>query len=185
MDVLEAVLTRRSATRLVPPAPDDAALLELIQAASAAPDHGLLRPWRLVLVRDAQRELLGAALAEAATDAAAAERARAKPLRAPLLVSIVFCPRPDHPKVPVWEQLAATVSVVQNLHLLLHSRGWGAIWRTGRAVDAPAVRHCVGVGAGEQLLGWLYVGTPGSGPGGAPRSGFDARTKVRTLGAAA
>jgi len=134
-----------------------------------------------VLVRERARDQLGVALSRAASDPVAAERALTKPLRAPLLVSIVYTPRLDHPKVPEWEQLAATVSMVQTLTLLLHSRGWGVMWRTGTVVDSPWVRDCVGVEAGERLLGWLYVGTAVAQGTVPPRQPFDASTKVRTL----
>ncbi|MGY3676821.1 nitroreductase family protein [Streptomyces sp. TE33382] len=182
MDVMETVLTRRSVSRLTDPGPDDETMLELVQAASTSPDHGRLTPWRLVMVRGSGRDRLGAALARDADDAVQAERARGKKLRAPLLVSIVFCPRLPHPKVPEWEQLAATVAMVQTLHLLLHSRGWGAIWRTGGAVDSSSVRECLGVARGERLLGWLYVGTPDGTPVTAPpRRSPDVRGRVSVL----
>jgi nitroreductase len=157
--VLEAVLTRRSATRLTGPAPGRDELLELIQAAATAPDHGRIRPWRLIVLEGEDRALLGEALREATPDPAQARRAATKPLRAPLLLSIVFCPEPDHPTVPEWEQLAAVVAMVQTLLLLLHSRGWGAIWRTGTAVEAPQVHKHLGLDESERLLGWLYIGT--------------------------
>lgn len=180
MDVMEAVSTRRSSTRLAEPAPGDGTLLELVQAAATSPDHGLLRPWRLVTVRGEARERLGKALARAA-DPDRAERARAAVLRAPLLVSVVFRPHRDHPKVPEWEQLAATASMVHTLQLLLHSRHWGAIWRTGRTVESPWVRDCVGVTADEQLLGWLYIGTPPPGTTHPPRTPFDVAERITRL----
>jgi hypothetical protein len=71
----------------------------------------------------------------------------------------VHRPVPDHPKVPEWEQLAATTGMVTTLSLLLHSHGWASIWRTGAAVHAPQVRKYLGVADEERLLGWLYVGT--------------------------
>ncbi|WP_416973975.1 nitroreductase [Streptomyces sp. 4F14] len=181
MDVMTTVLTRRSVLRLTEPGPDDGTLLELVEAASTAPDHGRLAPWRLILIRGQGRERLGAALAEGARDRRAHERARGKPLRAPLLVTIVFRPRLPHPKVPEWEQLAATVSLVQTLHLLLHSRGWGVMWRTGTAVDSPAVRECLGISGGERLLGWLYIGTPDRRVAPAPRRRIDVRERVSVL----
>lgn len=42
--VLEAIITRRSATGLIEPAPGREELLELVQAAATAPDHGRLQP---------------------------------------------------------------------------------------------------------------------------------------------
>ncbi|MBR7678160.1 nitroreductase family protein [Streptomyces daliensis] len=177
---MEAVRTRRSAPRLTGPAPDDSELLELIQAASTAPDHGALKPWRLVTVRGEARERLGKALAQAAPPERV-ERALAAPLRAPLLLSLVFCPVADHPKVPEWEQLAAAVSVVGTLQLLLHSRGWGTMWRTGLAVESPWVRDCVGVAPQEKLLGWLYTGTAPDPRPSPPRRPFDATAHVSHL----
>ncbi|MET8952076.1 hypothetical protein [Streptomyces sp. NPDC004533] len=47
-----------------------------------------------------ERARLGDELAEAAASPEQARRAATKPLRAPLLLSIVHCPAPDHPKVP-------------------------------------------------------------------------------------
>ncbi len=161
MDLVEAVRRRRSATRLTDPAPSDEELLRLVADAATAPDHGLLRPWRLVLLRGEARDLLGSVLAGDLpdTDPDARARAAGKPLRAPLLVSIVLVPR-DNPKVPRWEQLAAATAMVHNLGLLLHGCGFGAMWRTGPASRSANVRELLGLSPDEQLLGWLYVGTP-------------------------
>jgi nitroreductase len=181
MELTEAVRGRRSVSSLTDPAPTDEEICALIADAAMGPDHGLLRPWRLILIRDAAREALGTAIAAdlPADDCAARARAAAKPLRAALLVAIVFSPR-DVPKVPSWEQLAATVAMVHNLALLLHGHGWGAMWRTGAPSRSPGVREFHGVGTGEQLLGWLYVGTPaGSAPAFRPEP--DVRSRVFAL----
>lgn len=179
MDVMKAVLSRRSETRLTGPAPDDEELLDLVQTASAAPDHGMIRPWRLVTLRGDARTALGDALALTDDDPERSRKVAANPQRAPLLVSIIFRPRVPH-KVPEWEQLAAVASMVQNLQLLLHSKGWGAIWRTGPTVEAHPVRECLGVEKTEQLLGWLYVGRPLETPQAArvPRPQVDVRSRV-------
>ncbi|MFF7050193.1 nitroreductase [Streptomyces griseorubiginosus] len=179
--VLEAVLTRRSAHRLTEPAPGRHDLERLIQAAANAPDHGRLRPWRLVAVTGDERARLGDVLGEAAASPEQAQRAATKPLRAPLLLSIVHCPVPDHPKVSEWEQLAATTGMVTTLSLLLHGYGWASIWRTGVAVQAPQVRKYLGVADGERLLGWLYVGTQCPSGTFAERPPFDTFAKITWL----
>jgi len=176
--VLEAVLTRRSVPRLTGPAPGRTELLELIQAAATAPDHGRIRPWRLIVLEGEDRALLGEALREAAPDHEQAHHAATKPMRAPLLLSIVFCPDLDHPTVPEWEQLAAVVAMVQTLLLLLHSRGWGAIWRTGTAVEAPQVHKHLGLNEDERLLGWLYIGARADGPPARAREPFDVDSRI-------
>ncbi|WP_327411276.1 nitroreductase (plasmid) [Streptomyces sp. NBC_01281] len=175
--LLEAVLTRHSAAHLTEPAPDRTELEHLVQAAATAPDHGRLRPWRLLPITGSERGHLGDVLGQAAPPERAA-RAAAKPLRAPLLLTIVHCPLPDHPKVPAWEQLAATTAMVTTLSLLLHGRGWASIWRTGSAVEDPLVRKHLGLGDTEQLLGWLYIGTRPPGDTLRPRPPLDLDTKI-------
>jgi nitroreductase len=162
--VLDVVLTRYSSMTLIAPPPGRDELIELVQAAATAPDHGRIRPWRLIVLEGEDRALLGDALREATLDPEHGHRAALKPMRAPLLLSIVFCPQLNHPKVPEWEQLAAVVAMVQTLLLLLHSRGWGTIWRTGPAVEATQVIKRLGLDEDERLLGWLYIGTRPDGP---------------------
>jgi nitroreductase len=168
MELMEALLSRRSHPRLCEPAPGDAELLDLVGAALRAPDHGRLLPWRLVTLRGA--------------DPVARERAAGKPLRAPLLVTVVFCPAP-HAKVPEWEQLAAATAAVHTLLLGLHGNGWGAIWRTGALTEDPGVRELLGVGPAERLLGWVYVGTPGEGSA-PPRPVLDPADRIRPFSSA-
>lgn len=180
MDLFEAVRTRRSASVLLEAAPDDTELVELVELAMTAPDHAALRPWRLVVLRGEARVALGAAMAQAEGVPETAAKTAAKPLRAPLLLGIVFRPR-EHPKVPEWEQIAATAAMVTTLQLLLHGRGWGAMWRTGPLVDAEPVRRVMGVGDGERLLGWLYVGRPDPQHSRGPRPPISAESHISVL----
>ncbi|ROO84743.1 nitroreductase [Actinocorallia herbida] len=152
-----AIATRRSVHRLIEPAPDDREVTELVRLAAAAPDHGLLRPWRWVLLRGTGREELGACLA---ADAPPERRAQvsAKTSRAPLLATLVFAPAPDH-RVPEWEQLIAAGLMAYSLMLLLHARGYASVWRTGPHTESGPARRMLGLQDTERLLGWLYIGT--------------------------
>ncbi|WP_055469039.1 nitroreductase family protein [Streptomyces ardesiacus] len=180
-DTIEtAIRTRRSTIRLTEPAPNPDELLNLLAAAATAPDHGQLRPWRLIAICGHARVRLGEAAAEAAPTADLAERVAAKHLRAPLMLAVVFRPR-DHPTIPRWEQLAATSAMATTLLLLLDARGWGGVWFGGPYPDAPQVRKHLGIGDGEQLLGYLYVGTPVPGDGPRPRPTTDIRSKLTWL----
>lgn len=158
MNVEEAVRTRLSEPRLTEPAPSHAEFVDLLECAAHSPDHGRLQPWRWVLVDGAAREYLGAVFA---ADCAPqeAERRRGTPLRAPLLATLVFTPR-NHASIAEWEQLAAAAGVANALMLLLHARGYGSIWRTGKPCASDAVRAAMGLAPAETLLGWLYIGTP-------------------------
>ncbi|MFE3374559.1 nitroreductase family protein [Streptomyces anulatus] len=166
-DIEAAIRARRSTIRLTEPAPGPEELLDLLQAAATAPDHGQLRPWRVLAIPGDARTRLGEAAAEAAPTSDLAERILAKHLRAPLMLALVFQPR-DHPAIQRWEQLAATSAMATTLLLLLDSRGWGGVWFAGPYPDAPQVRKHLGIDDGEQLLGYLYVGTPA--PSATPRT---------------
>jgi nitroreductase len=167
---LEAVRARRSWSKVTDEAPTRAELLPLISAAGRVADHSSLRPWRLIELRGADRERLGAAIAKAQGD----DKPSTKPLRAPLLIAVVASYRKSE-KVPHWEQEAVASGVAHALSLLLDEAGWGVIWRTGHYTRSKAVAKAHGLAQDEALLGWLYVGgkPPGKRPG--RRKGVDAR----------
>ncbi|WP_446047639.1 nitroreductase family protein [Streptomyces olivaceus] len=159
MDVMTAVMSRRSARTLIEPAPSDEEFGYLLRAAATAPDHGRIRPWRWVLVRGEGRTALGRCFADG-SPAPATQRYRteSKAHRAPLLATLVFTPAAGH-RVPEWEQLAATSAMTSSLMLLLHARGFGSIWRTGKFTESADVGSLLGLSGDERLLGWLYIGT--------------------------
>ncbi len=170
MEALECLLTRRSVPRLVAPAPDDAQLDRLVEAAVAAPDHGQLRPWRFVVFTGPGRERLGEVYAaahrarEPDADPGAVEKTAAKPLRAPMVLAAIATPFTaeeawDGKDVPAWEQEAAVAAAVQNICLAAHAEGLGAMWRTGWFGDAPEVRAALGLRPQDRVIGWVYLGT--------------------------
>ncbi|MES2820792.1 MAG: nitroreductase family protein [Pseudomonadota bacterium] len=165
MDALEALLTRVSAPRLVDPAPDAAQRDLLFRAALRAPDHGQLRPWRFITVEGAARARLGEVLARALLSGnpeapmEALDKAHAMPLRAPLLVLVVARVQ-DHPKVPPQEQVLAAGCAAHAILLAAHAQGIGAVWRTGELSYSAPLAAALGLAAGEQLIAFLYLGTP-------------------------
>jgi nitroreductase len=165
MDALEALTTRVSIAALSEPAPDDATLATLFKAATRAPDHGRLKPWRFVIIRGHAREKLGAVLADAAhrrEPSAPPEviaREHAKPLRAPLIV-IVAAKLMQSRKVPAMEQVVAAGAAAQNLLLAAHALGFGGMWKTGEPAYDDTVKHALGFGPEDMIVGFLYLGTP-------------------------
>jgi nitroreductase len=158
--VLTAVTGRRSAPKVSAGAPTHDQLVPLVRAAANVADHGALRPWRLIELRGDARNQLGRAMASAAgKHGDDGDKLAAKPLRADLLIAVVACRKPSH-KVVVWEQDAAASGGAHILSLLLGEAGWGVMWRTGPFTRSAAVREVHRLADNEQLLGWLYVGTP-------------------------
>ncbi|MGW7413468.1 nitroreductase family protein [Streptomyces sp. NPDC054863] len=164
MDVMTAVLSRRSERHLVEPAPNDQEFAYLLRVAATAPDHGGLRPWRVILIRDEGRAALERCFAEECAGPPSRRGDVEEGQGAPLLATLVFSPvaldTGDGGPVLEWEQLAAAGAVASSLSLLLHARGFGSVWRTGKYTESERIRRVLGLHREERLLGWLYVGTP-------------------------
>lgn len=150
---LEAMLGRRSRSKVDDTAPSHEELLQLVAGAGRVADHSSLAPWRLIELRGDDRLSLGRAL----NKANGLDGASQKPLRAPLLIAVVTSIQQSH-KVPAWEQEAVASGVAHMLSLALDEAGWGVIWRTGPATRSEAVAEAHGLAPHEYLLGWLYVG---------------------------
>ncbi|GEC74415.1 nitroreductase family protein [Microbacterium maritypicum] len=179
MSALDAVRARQSWSKVEDTAPTREELLTFVAAAGRVADHSSLRPWRLIELRGADREVLGAAIAKAQGDSSPSS----KPLRAPLLIAVVASYRKSE-KVPRWEQEAVASGVAHVLSLLLDEAGWGVIWRTGHYTRAKAVAKAHGLGKNEELLGWLYVGGKPEGKKPGRRKSVDAHKLVTRLPAA-
>lgn len=161
------LLDRRSVAvkRLGPPAPSGDELQLILSAALVAPDHGALRPWRLVLCAPESRrrlaELFVAAklnLNPAATDLEQA-REREKALRPPVLAALVAAPKPGLETVPEVEQIASAGAALQSILLAAHGLGYGAIMLSGSRCAAENVRTALGIEARETILGFISIGS--------------------------
>ena len=164
MHALELLTGRVSVAKLVEPAPTQAQREVLFAAALRAPDHGQLRPWRFLTIEGAARERFGQVLEQALKSdpkagAVQIEKARNAPLRAPLLV-VVIAKNIMHPKVPVSEQHLSAACCAHALLLAAQAQGLGAMWRTGELAYHPQVAQALGLSKGEQVLGFIYLGTP-------------------------
>ncbi|MFG2212210.1 nitroreductase family protein [Streptomyces sp. NPDC048638] len=161
MDAMTAIVTRRSEKILTEPAPSDEEFHYLLSGAATAPDHGRLRPWRWILVRGEARAAL--VRAPAPTGSRAVGTGSSSLPEPPLRALLVFAPFPGH-RIPEWEQLAAGCSMTHALMMLLHARGYGSIWRTGRLCTSPGLPALLHLAEGERLLGSLDIGTSPEGP---------------------
>lgn len=165
MQALDALLNRVSVPRLLDPAPTAEQREVLFAAAMRAPDHGHLQPWRFLTVEGQAREQLGEILAQAALaqDAeapqAVVDKARNGPLRAPLVV-VVIAKLQDHVKYPKSEQLLAAGCAAHGILLAAYAQGIGAVWRTGELAYSPQVAEGLGLAEGEEVIAFLYLGTP-------------------------
>jgi nitroreductase len=153
--------------QLADPGPTPEQLQRILQGALRVPDHGRLTPWRFVLIEREQGQALGQRLAErlreldSAATAAAIDKELERFTRAPLTVVLVCSPTLGH-KVPECEQLLSAGCVGMMLLLLAQAEGFGAQWLTGWPAYDAQVQQWLGLAEPEQVVGFFYLGTPGS-----------------------
>lgn len=162
---LPLLLQRRSASAadLGGPGPDARELELILRAATRVPDHGKLAPWRFILFEGAARTAFGARLAALfsadnpqAEDALLAfERARFE--RAPLVIAVVSRVTPGH-KIPVWEQELSAGAVCFAMLLAANALGFAGQWLTEWYAYDTRVAAELGLGAGERVAGFVYIG---------------------------
>lgn len=162
----EGILSRISNPLLEAPAPKKQEVMGFISCAFRAPDHGCLKPWRFIVLEGDALVSLGDCFAATEPEAedSRKDKLRNMPLRAPMIVVTVARLQPDHNRVPVWEQQVAAGIATQHIQLAAHELGYGSIWRTGDLADHPTVKNHLNVQSNEQIVAFLYLGSPSSDP---------------------
>ena len=185
MQAIDALLQRRSARVLTEPAPDDGALELIFESAARAPDHGRLRPWRFIVIRDAGRARFGELLSDhlrrthGSVTEETLQRERQKAFRAPLIVVVAAVCNPAV-KIPVIEQILSAGAAVQNMMLAASALGFNAMWKTGAPAYDDAVKAALGLEPEDAIVSFLYLGTDASGPVSPPHTAW--RDLVRHWG---
>ncbi len=178
MSVFETIKKRRSIGKMSDARPTRQQIEHLLEAATHAPNHHNVQPWRfIVLAGEARAELGGvmaASLAErlgatgAALDSEKAQdlinqalisKERHKLLRSPIVI-VVVSEQPRQPKVLAIENIEATAAAVQNILLAAEEMGLAAMWRTGDAAADPRVKRWLGVDAADHIVAFVYLGFP-------------------------
>jgi nitroreductase len=165
MELLAALQTRASAARVAEPGPTREQLGQILDAAARAPDHGRLRPWRLIVVEGALRAAFSAAAAEAkrrrlpdmSAEQLAAERDKLS--RSPTIVVIGCAVNREQSKIPEIEQVAAVAAAAENMFLAAHDLGFGVMWKTGAAAYDDAVKAAVGLKSDDHIVAIMHLGT--------------------------
>ncbi len=165
-ETLDLLLRRRStsAKAMGEPGPDAGQLRQILIAASRVPDHGKLFPWRFLVIEGDARAALGEVLAEAlaARNATVSESLkrfeRGRFLRAPVVIAVISSLKTEKP-IPEWEQHLSAGAVCQTLLIAAAAAGFGANWLTEWCAYDDIVMHALGLGEGEKVAGFVYVGT--------------------------
>lgn len=166
MDSIQLLTTRSSTPRLQAPGPSPEHWQIIQKAAVRAPDHAGLRPWQFVVFDNEQsQQALGEMFAAAAKaqdpdiDQMALDKAKGKPKRAPMVIACIAKVK-DHPKVPRVEQVVSAGCSVMAMQQAAFALGYGGVWRTGPFAHNPHMKDQLGLNAEDEIVGYLYLGTP-------------------------
>jgi nitroreductase len=146
------------------PAPDEASLRALLEAAIRVPDHGKLVPFRLIRLQGEAKLRFGERLAALAIrnnpdlSDAKLEKERLRYTFAPLVMVVVACLHAES-KVPEIEQKLCAGNVAYNLLLGAHALGYGAQWLTGWAAYDREVATMLRLAEHEHVVGFVHLGT--------------------------
>lgn len=154
--------------RLIEPGPSAVEIEKLFLAASTAPDHDLINPWRFLVIPAHKREDLGDLFAQAlserdpsATDEQL-EQARDKARRSPLLMVLIVDAAKGDPEIDMHERVLSAGCAVQNFMLLANAMGYGTGLTSGKALKAQSFRSGLQLNRSEHAICFLNVGTVSS-----------------------
>ena len=176
--MVNALLNHRStpAGLLEEPAPAGDDLNTILQCGLSAPDHAAVQPWRFITIEGEARHRLGEVFVQAKQQDEPdfpddkAKLLRAKPLRAPLIVAVVADVTEGHVKAPRVEQVLSAGVAAQHMQIAARALGFGSVWLTGPMARHDVVKKALGLADADELVGFLYFGTPAKDPPARPRS---------------
>ena len=169
MTVFEIIKKRRSIGKMTQEQPTRVQIEKLLEAATHAPNHHKVQPWKFIVLAGKAREELGALMAELLANRldetfsnkaqALLNKERNKLLRSPIVI-VVAAEKPTQPKVLEIENIEATAAAVQNMLLTAEEMGLACMWRTGDAAYDPHVKEWLGLSPDDHIVSFLYVGFP-------------------------
>jgi nitroreductase len=169
MSVFEIIKQRRSIGKMTGERPSRGQIERLLEAATHAPNHHKVQPWKFIVLAGSTREELGVVMAESLLnrlEETSSEKAQAmlnkernKLMRSPVVI-VVAAETPHLPNVLEIENIEATAAAVQNMLLAGEEMGLACMWRTGDAAYDARVKQWLGLAPEEHIVSFLYVGFP-------------------------
>ncbi|WP_034680401.1 nitroreductase family protein [Caldalkalibacillus mannanilyticus] len=134
-------------------------VIELLNDAVWAPNHGLREPWRFILFQGEGKKKFTKAVLHTYTEEEKASRAEDITkyyLNIPLHLVVVM---KEDPRSKQWEEdFSATSAMIQNFQLLTWEKGIGVVWKTNYYNWEPKFHQEIGVQPGERVVGTLHIG---------------------------
>jgi nitroreductase len=167
--VFDIIKRRRSIGKMTEERPARQQIERMLEAATHAPNHHKVEPWKFVVLAGKARAELGVIMAESlatrlgetTSDKAQAllNKERNKLLQSPVVI-VVAADHPRQPKVLEIENVEAVATAVQNMLLVAEEIGLACKWRTGDAAYDPRVKEWLGLAPDDHIVAFVYVGFP-------------------------
>ena len=175
MTVFETIKRRRSIGKMTGERPTREQIETILTAATHAPNHHKVQPWRFIVLAGEARAALGEVMATSLArklerpgepgavfddkKQALLNKERTKLLRSPVVI-VVVAERPQLSNVLAIENIEAVAAATQNMLLAAEELGLAAMWRTGDAAYDPRVKQWLDVEPDDHIVALLYLGYP-------------------------
>ncbi|MEC7651533.1 MAG: nitroreductase [Pseudomonadota bacterium] len=166
-NVIEFLSSRRSVTAktMAVGKVDPSHLDQILTAGIRVPDHGALKPWKLVVISGAARARLDSEIIHAEFTAAnpdakpeVEEIEKGRLQRADVVVAVLSTPV-EHPKIDVWEMQLSAGAVCTTLLYAAQSFGYAAQWLTEWYAYSDRMLTELGGRPGlDRIAGFIYIG---------------------------
>ena len=165
--MISFLLSRRSVTAktMQPGKVDPDHLEQILTAGIRVPDHGALKPWKLVVLTGEARARLDsevihaefmAANPDAKPEVEAVETGRLQ--RADVVIAVISSPV-EHPKIEEWEMWLSAGAVCTTLLYAAQSFGYAAQWLTEwYAYNDRMLTALGGTPGHDRIAGFIYIG---------------------------
>ena len=169
MSVYNVIKARRSVGKMKQERPSREKIEKILAAATYAPNHHEVEPWRFFVLSGKYRQEVGDLLAQRLIERlpeTTSEKAQAaiakeghKLMRAPVVIAVAWL-KPNMAKVKDIENVEAVSAAIQNMLLVAQEEGLASIWRTGDGAYDPRIKAYFGLEPEEHIVGFVYLGYP-------------------------
>ncbi|WP_284643460.1 nitroreductase family protein [Paenibacillus silviterrae] len=145
-------------------------IVELLNVAVWAPNHGNRQPWRFLLYKGEGRSILADAMLRTYSDEEKKKHGEPKWnyfMNVPAHLVVIM---KEDPRRKQWEEDYCAVSaLIQNFQLAAWEQQLGVVWKTNHYNYDPQFQEAVGLQLDEKIIGVLHIGYPRSVPDVQPR----------------
>jgi nitroreductase len=167
MNIIETIRKRRSIGKMTGERPSREQIERILEAATHAPNHHNVQPWKFIVLAGDARTELGKVMASALQarsgkldgerERAILDKERTKLLRAPVVL-VVAAEYPKQSNVLAIENIEAVAAAVENMLLTAEELGLAAMWRTGDAAYDQRIKQELQLAPEDHIVAFLYLG---------------------------